>query len=43
MSATLARQWIDPDFLAIGYAGIGDNDRAIQWLETAFQKKTLRS
>jgi len=41
MEARERRQWVDPDFLAIAYAGIGDNGRAIQWLETAFQKKTF--
>ncbi len=33
------RQWVDPDFIAIGYAGIGDRDHAIEWLEKAFQTK----
>ncbi len=34
------RQWVDPDFIAIAYAGIGDRDHAMEWLEKAFQKKT---
>jgi tetratricopeptide (TPR) repeat protein len=33
------REWVDPDFIAIAYAGIGDADHTMQWLETAFQKK----
>jgi serine/threonine-protein kinase len=35
------QQWIDPDFIAIAYAGIGDADHTIEWLETAFRKKTF--
>ena len=33
------REWVDPDFIALGYAGIGDRDHAMEWLETAFRKK----
>jgi hypothetical protein len=29
------RQWVDPDFIAFAYAGIGDNDHAMDWLEMA--------
>jgi hypothetical protein len=35
------KQWVDPDFLAIAYAGVGDNDRVIDWLETAFREKAF--
>lgn len=35
------RQWVDPDFIAIAYAGLGDADHTMQWLETSFQKKTF--
>ncbi len=35
------RQWVDPDFIAIAYAGMGDADHTMQWLETAFRKKTF--
>ena len=38
--ARARRQWVDPDFIAIAYAGIGDADHAMQWLETAFREKT---
>jgi TolB-like protein len=34
------RQWVEPTFLAIAYASLGDADHTVQWLETAFQKKT---
>lgn len=40
LEARERRQWVDPDFIAIAYAGIGDNDHAMQWLETAYRKKT---
>ena len=32
--------WVDPDFIAIAYAGAGDNDRSMAWLETAFKEKS---
>ena len=35
------RQWVDPNFIAIAYAGIGDADHTIEWLETSFRKKTF--
>ena len=35
------KQWIDPDFIAIGYAGIGDRDHAMEWFEKAFRIKTF--
>jgi eukaryotic-like serine/threonine-protein kinase len=36
--------FIEPDFMAVAYAGIGDYDHAMHWLETAFREKswTLR-
>ncbi len=34
------REWVDPDFIAIGYADIGDRDHAMEWLEKAFRQKT---
>lgn len=34
------KQWVDPDFIAFGYAGIGDRDHAMEWLEKSFQMKT---
>lgn len=40
LEARERRQWVDPDFIAFAYAGIGDNDHAMAWLETAFRKKT---
>jgi hypothetical protein len=41
LEARERRQWVDPDFIALAYAGIGDSDGAMRWLETAFQKKTF--
>jgi len=35
------KQWVDPAFLAFAYAGIGDRDHAMQWLEEAFRRKTF--
>ncbi len=32
--------WIEPDFIAAAYAGIGENTKAMQWLETAFTEKS---
>ncbi len=34
------RQWVEPMFIAIGYAALGDADHTMQWLETSFRKKT---
>ncbi len=33
--------WVDPDFIAFTYAGIGDRDHAMEWLEKAYQRKTF--
>jgi TolB-like protein/tetratricopeptide (TPR) repeat protein len=41
LEARERRQWVDPNFIAIAYAGIGDVDHAIEWLETSFRKKTF--
>ncbi|MEA2329533.1 MAG: eukaryotic-like serine/threonine-protein kinase [Thermoanaerobaculia bacterium] len=35
------KQWVDPDFIALAYAGIGDRDHAMEWLEKAFHRKTF--
>ncbi|HEV7572176.1 MAG TPA: protein kinase [Thermoanaerobaculia bacterium] len=35
------KQWVDPNFIAFAYAGIGDRDRAMEWLEKAYQRKTF--
>lgn len=35
------QQWVDPDFIAWAYAAMGDADNTMQWLETAFRKKTF--
>lgn len=40
LEARERRQWVDPDFIAIAYAGIGDRDHAMEWLEKAFRMKT---
>ncbi len=34
------KQWLDPDFIAIAYSGIGDRDDAMKWLEKAYTMKT---
>ena len=41
LEARERRQWVDPDFIAIAYAAMGDADHTMQWLETAFRKKTF--
>jgi serine/threonine-protein kinase len=41
LEARERRQWVDPDFIAIAYAGMGDADHTMQWLETAFRKRTF--
>jgi len=41
LEALERKQWVDPDFFAIAYAALGDNDHAMAWLETAFRKKTF--
>ena len=41
LEALEKRQWVDPDFIACAYASMGDADHAMQWLETAFRKKTF--
>jgi|GEM_PF-5054988 len=35
------KQWLDPNFIALAYAGIGDRDNAIKWLEKAYTMKTF--
>jgi len=34
-------QWVDPGWLAVAYAGVGDRDNAMRWLEDAFRKKSF--
>ena len=41
LEARERRQWVDPDFIAFAYATLGDADHAMQWLETAYRKKTF--
>ena len=41
MEERARKQWVDPDFLAISYAGIGDRDNAMAWLERAFEMKAF--
>ena len=37
---TLRRtRWVDPNFIAIGYAAIGDKDHALAWLETGAKER----
>ena len=40
MEARSQKEWIDPDFIALSYAGIGDRDNAMKWLEKAVDMKT---
>jgi tetratricopeptide (TPR) repeat protein len=35
------RQWVDPPWIAMAYAGVGDKDNAMRWLEDAFRKKSF--
>lgn len=35
------KQWVDPDLIAIAYAGVGDRDQAMKWLEKAFRIKAF--
>jgi serine/threonine-protein kinase len=35
------QQWVDPDLIACAYVAMGDADHAMQWLETAFRRKTF--
>jgi tetratricopeptide (TPR) repeat protein len=41
LEALERKQWVDPIFFAIAYAAIGDADHAMEWLESAFRKKTF--
>jgi tetratricopeptide (TPR) repeat protein len=34
------RQWVEPTFVAMAYAGIGDRDHAMEWVERAVQMKS---
>jgi tetratricopeptide (TPR) repeat protein len=36
-----ARQWVDPGWMTYAYAGIGDRDNAMRWMEDAFRKKSF--
>ena len=36
-----AHQYVDGHFMAIAYAGLGDKDRAFQWLERAFDERAI--
>ena len=40
MEARSQKEWIDPAFIALSYAGIGDRDNAMKWLEKSFEMKT---
>jgi len=35
------RQWVDPAYIAVAYAGVGDRDNTMRWLEDAFRKKAF--
>jgi tetratricopeptide (TPR) repeat protein len=36
-----SRQWVDPTWMAVAYAGVADRDNAMRWLEDAFRKKSF--
>jgi TolB-like protein/tetratricopeptide (TPR) repeat protein len=40
LEARSRKEWVDPSYIAMAYAGIGDKDHAMQWLQTAFDMKT---
>jgi serine/threonine protein kinase/tetratricopeptide (TPR) repeat protein len=40
LEARFKTEWIDPNFIALAYAGIGDRDNAMRWLEKGFEMKT---
>ena len=40
LTAMRKSQYMDATFLARGYAGLGDRDKAFAWLETAFQERS---
>ena len=35
------KEWIDPSYIAMAYAGIGDKDNAMQWLETGVRDEDV--
>ena len=35
------QQWVEPQFIAMMYAALGDNNSALRWLEKAFTLKTF--
>ena len=41
LEARAGRQWVDPGWMAMAYAGIGDRDNAMRWLEDGFRKKSF--
>ena len=40
MEARFKKEWIDPNVIAMAYAGIGDRDNAMKWLEKGLEMKT---
>jgi tetratricopeptide (TPR) repeat protein len=40
MSATAKSQYVSPYYFAIVYAGLGDNETALNWLEKAFEDRS---
>jgi TolB-like protein len=40
LEARFKKEWVDPSYIAMAYAGIGDKDNAMHWLQTAFDMKT---
>jgi tetratricopeptide (TPR) repeat protein len=40
LEARFEKKWIEPNTIALAYAGIGDRDNAMKWLEKGFEMKT---
>ena len=40
LKARRRSQYVDPSFIAIAYAEVGDRDQAMNWLQQAFDQKT---
>ncbi|MGH7523588.1 MAG: hypothetical protein ACREK8_04715, partial [Gemmatimonadales bacterium] len=43
LEARFNKEWIDPNYIAMAYAGIDDRDNAMKWLQKGFDMKTYFS
>jgi TolB-like protein/tRNA A-37 threonylcarbamoyl transferase component Bud32 len=43
LEARFVKEWIEPNTIAIAYAGIGDRENAVKWLEKGVEMKTYFS